>query len=86
MFYNDKDGREIIIYTKKDLRATQIESIQNVKESIWIEIQLNKIDKLIAGCVYRSPNSNSQNNENMINILKEIYSNKHTQFIVMAST
>ena len=54
-------GRGVIIYTKATLQVNP-ESFNNAPESSFkdakfISLRLNKGDKLLIGCIYRSPNS-----------------------------
>ena len=48
-------GRGVIIYTMKELRAAEVEMESRLLESVWISINLDKNDKLMIGCIYRSP-------------------------------
>ena len=51
-------GRGVAIYTKNALQATAVNPLpdSSFKDAIWCEIRLCRGDKLLVGCVYRSPN------------------------------
>ena len=67
----DKDGnRGIAVYIKSSLHAQQVKTTDNeAKESIWCEIPLKDNDKLLLGTVYRSPNSTTDNNKQLNNVI-----------------
>ena len=44
----------------------------NSEEGVWCEVSLNENDKLLIGCVYRSPNSTEENNEKMLDGVRKI--------------
>ena len=49
--------RGVCIYTITELKAVPVDNIEtNLVESVWAEIKLKNRDKLLAGCIYRSPN------------------------------
>ena len=67
----DPDGRGCIIYTHKDLKATEVTMKGQYRDHVWCAVRLNNHDELLVGCIYRSPNSNSASNEHLNEILKE---------------
>ena len=56
--------RGVLIYTKCALKASPVDfgNSCSFAESCWCEIRLGNSDKLLVGCVYRSPNSDIVNN------------------------
>ena len=49
--------RGVCIYTITELKAVPVDNTEtNLVESVWAEIKLKNRDKLLAGCIYRSPN------------------------------
>ncbi len=50
-------GRGLVIYFRKQLNALVKVLDDQYRESVWCELILKGSDKLIIGCVYRSPNS-----------------------------
>ena len=53
--------RGIIIYVRKTLYASPSQLVPDFSESVWCEIPLEKKDRLLLGCTYRSPNSTEDN-------------------------
>ena len=66
--------RGVLIYTNKSLKASpsKIEQLSDFDENCWCEIGLLGEDRLLVGCVYRSPNSDSVNNAKMISNLRKV--------------
>lgn len=55
----EKCKRGVCIYSLTELKAVPVEKLETIHaESVWAEIKLKDNDKLLIGCVYRSPNSN----------------------------
>lgn len=69
-----KDSRGVLIYTRKSLRATPsaINNIIKGDEQIWCEVPLKGGDRLLVGCVYRSPSCDAENNHKIMEDLKTI--------------
>ena len=65
-------GRGCIIYVNETLIANELKLETQFDESIWVEISLLHGEKLLIGNIYRSPNSNSENNDKLIQLLGEI--------------
>ena len=55
-------GRGIAIYVHKSLPAASVEELDKFgfKESVWCSIRLRGTDKLLIGCIYRSPGNSSR--------------------------
>ena len=69
MFCSDPSiGRGCVLYIKASIPVIQIEFDNNFQESIWCSINLTGSDKLLIGCIYRSPNSNIENNKELLNL------------------
>ncbi len=65
--------RGVIMYTAKKLNASPADCVNvDFEESCWIEIGLQGKDKLLVGCVYRSPNSEPSNTSKLLTSLKEV--------------
>ena len=61
----DKLGdRGVVLYIHKSLTAFKVDilSDSDFSESVWCEISLRDTDKLLVGCIYRSPSSSKDNN------------------------
>ena len=59
--FPEKETRGIIVYVKTELQAVEVECGNGFKESVWIKINLRGSDKLLVGCIYKSPSSNEEN-------------------------
>ncbi len=70
----EKHKRGVLIYTKKNLQASPstTDSTYDFEESCWCEISLQREERLLVGCVYRSPNSDLVNNTKLISGLKKV--------------
>ena len=44
----------------------------NIDEAVWCTIQLKNNDKMLIGVVYCSPNSNSENNSKIIDLIPKL--------------
>ncbi len=53
------------------MTPVDLKPFNGVDESVWIEIKLKGRDKLLLGCVYRSPNSDSVNDAKLLSGLKK---------------
>ena len=51
------------MYVKKYITSNQVELANAVKDTVWVEITLEKEKKMIIGGIYRSPNNNNNNNK-----------------------
>ena len=76
-------GRGVIIYTSKTLCVTNLELDIQFQESLWCRIKLNKADNLILGCIYRSPNSQEDNNENLFKLIKKVCNMKPSHLLIL---
>lgn len=76
------EGRGNIIYTKDYLKAREVKFKTNYQESVWVEILLNKGDKLLIGCIYRSPQSAPTNNNILLKLLKEVSAYDATHLLI----
>lgn len=79
-FDSDISGRRgIIIYVKAELGAQEISMTSEQKaaiESVWIEINLKDKEKLLAGCVYRSPSSTFENTKMLYQTVLDLTKDK----------
>ena len=54
----------------------QIEEKCSFEESSWCEIKLRGKDILLIGCIYRSPNSESSNNDKLLSVMRDVCSDQ----------
>lgn len=69
--FDQKCSRGIAIYVKETLMENCTETIiaSNFHESLWLTMKLRGKDKLLIGCVYRSPSSSLENDSSMRELL-----------------
>ena len=60
------------MYINKDLNAEEVKFKGNFEESIWVNIKLNGKDKMLVGCLYKSPSSNTENLEELNKLIIEV--------------
>ena len=68
------------LYIRKGIGASELNWSNKFEESIWVEIRGG--DKLIIGCVYHSPNSNSENNKKLLNLITEVTDKKPPHLLI----
>ena len=60
--FEDTNTRGVALYVKKCITSNQIELANAAKDTVWVEITLEKEKKMIIGGIYRSPNNSKSNN------------------------
>ena len=53
------------VYVHNSLQAAPMDNQNNIEEEEWVKISLQQDDTLIIGCIYRNPNSTSENNDRL---------------------
>ena len=74
--------RSVCIYTHISLSATECRMTTDCDESVWCEVRLTGSDKLLVGCVYRSPNSNRDNDVKINTTLQKANSSGYSHVLV----
>ena len=84
-FTNGNDVRGVCVYTKKGLKATKSNDLSDMvfRESMWCEISLQDTDNLLVGCVYRSPNGTSENNERQLNLVTKACEREDSHLLIV---
>ena len=78
------NNRGCAIYIRNHISAEQITfEDSNVHDSVWIEVNLLNSDKLLIGCVYRSPNADSVYNDNVNKLLVHISQAGYSHILVV---
>ena len=75
--------RGTVIYTHSSLKATDYVLTSEFADSIWVKIHLNNNDNLIIGCVYRSPNSTPENNDNFLALLSRVAETDPSHLLIL---
>ena len=70
------------MYVRSSLNSHYASFKPEFTESVWCEIQLQNRDKLIVGCIYRSPNSCVENN-NLLNASLKKVTNESSHILIM---
>ena len=84
IFHNlEKEGRGICLHVKQELKPALLELDEIGQECIFTKCNLVKGESLILGLVYRSPNSTSENNEDLNRTLKHIVDKKPTHVAII---
>ena len=73
------------LYTKRWLKATKNDDLteHNFTEGVWCDVKLKNNDNLLVGCVYRSPNGTSVNNDELLNLVNMACERKPTYLLVV---
>ena len=69
--YHATLGRGITVLIDSDLKAEELSMTSIFLESTWLKISLKNNRILLLGCLYRSPNSNEENNNHLLDLLEE---------------
>ena len=86
MFYRNIDnfiGRGMILYTKKSLKAKEVQMNTVFQENVFVSVQLNKKDSLLVGLVYRSDSGTETNNYNLLEPITEANSMGYSHLLIM---
>ena len=67
-------GGGVLLYVHESLQSVSCTPLNdlNIDEAIWCTIQLRKKDKMLIGVIYRSPNSSSENNNKIVNLIPKL--------------
>ncbi len=80
---SNETGRGIVLYTHKDIRATEYKLKSDFIESVWVTAKLNKNDKLLIGLVYRSPSSTDDNSKLLNDMIRSQCSRGFSHVLIM---
>ncbi len=78
---NLNTGRGIIIYTKSAMGAVVEEVNTKFEESLFCKVKLYGNDQLLIGNIYRSPNSDSDNNKKTFISAERGKRQKHISYV-----
>lgn len=89
LFINNLSGKTGIrgtaLYIKSDLKATEVSMSVVFKKHIFVSVDLAEGNKLLIGCIYRSPNSSEENNDSLNYLLLEAGNSKYSHKLIMGS-
>ena len=82
---NEVKKRGVGLYIRRELKAEEVKINTKFQESVWVTVKLNNKDKIIIGCIYKSPNSSQEN----LDALKDLICNiaqpikEHSHVLIM---
>jgi hypothetical protein len=82
---NLEPGRDrgCILYVKKELNPNIYPVDSDHTDAAWCEVSLLNNDKLLIGCVYRSPNSTPDDNKKLNTMLEKVLSSAQHSHILL---
>ena len=85
MFLNEEPKRGIAMYFAKELNAQLCVEFANNKfqEQLWCTVRGGNDETVLVGCIYRSPNSDDQNNTELFNMLKSEKMSKFNKICIV---
>ena len=75
-------SRGVCIYTASHLLVNKIDLKSNFEESLWCKIMTGNKVEVLFGCIYRSPNSNAENNLALLDLISEATTVKADHLII----
>ena len=82
-FRKDRCGRSgggVAIFVKKEIQGIRIEKIGQFQEALWYKI-LDNGDSIIVGVVYRAPSTSFEEDENLIETLRQMEKYKRVMVV-----
>ena len=81
----ESHSRGVIIYVSEQISSNIILDLTNhpFSESVWVEIRWNNTDNLLLGGIYRSPQSDSDNNNQLLEIISAATSKNFTHTMIV---
>ena len=83
MTFGEKQGRGIVVYTYKNIISCKMNEDTLFKESVWLDIKLADRDRLLLGCIYRSPNGGRESVTSLLTMLGNMSSLRYTHLLIM---
>ena len=66
--------RGVAVYSKKNLQAAEVDiPIDGFDDHAWIEIPISKGERVLCGCIYRSPSGDADNTQAINKLISEAY-------------
>ena len=76
-------GRGVSIYVKEGIKYERIEFRTQFCDNIWVKLKVRGNYSILLGCVYRSPNSNQENNDALLRLLQKACNLNATCKVIM---
>ena len=76
-------GRGVALYVAKALNYTEVEKLNSLyNDSVWCALTTGNKETVLIGCIYRSPNSEVDDNVKLNNLLIEVAKMSHDHQII----
>ena len=74
-----------MLYIHKSLTAFKVDILSDsgFSESVWCEVSLRGTDKLLVGCIYRSPSSSKDNNNKLKHLISKARDLRNSHYLIM---
>ena len=85
-FYGPHRKRGTAIYVKMQLKSSSKEEpliFHEFEELVWAEVRLKDRDKLLLGCIYRSPNTDEENSNKLLEMLEVVQQLRPTHLLLV---
>ena len=83
MFLNKEPKRGIAMYFDKGLNAQPCHDFDNdFEEQLWCTFKGGNEELVLVGCIYRSPNSNDNNNNELFKLLRAEQMSKYDKILI----
>jgi endonuclease/exonuclease/phosphatase family metal-dependent hydrolase len=85
IFVNERQFRGVALYLKSTLNANECTELtdKSFDESVWCEFVDANGEKVLIGCVYRSPNTSHENTERLYELLRSKNIEKYKKVCIM---
>ena len=80
---NTDGTRGCALYVRASIKANHVEITTAHKDNIWLDINMIGNDKLLIGCVYRSPNSSQEDNNHLRELITKVTNMKYSHLLIM---
>jgi len=82
LYYN-LSGRGSVLYITNNIKSHEIEIERCSEAAVWCDISLRNQDHLLVGVVYRSPNSNEDQNKLLNDMMNSATSLNYSHYLIM---
>ena len=86
LFHNGdqcNSARGVMVYVDIKMTATPVDVGGSFVESLFLNLKINNSERLLLGCMYRSPNSNTENNKKLLELLNNINYASYSNVVIV---
>ena len=80
---NLNQGRGVLLYIKESLATSSVQMRFDFQECIWCNLALNTRDKLMIGCIYRSPHCTADNIFKLFQMFRHVCAQKPSHLLIL---